>query len=109
MPRLNLRVGVLLFAPLIAALALPLPAVAADPKDKDGEWVPLFNGKNLDGWTPKITGYDLGDNHADTVRVADAKKLIKDGKVLLEEGYISLQAESHPCEFRKVEVKVLKK
>jgi hypothetical protein len=35
--------------------------------------------------------------------------LIKDGKVLLEEGYIALQAESHPCEFRKVEVKVLKK
>src|SRR5262245_30803374 len=42
---------------------------------------------------------------------ADAKKLIKerDGKVLLEEGYISLQAESHPVEFRKVEIKVLKK
>ena len=40
---------------------------------------------------------------------ADAKKLIKDGKLLLEEGYISLQSESHPCEFRKVEIKVLKK
>ena len=41
----------------------------------------------------------------------DAKELIKarDGKVLLEEGYIALQAESHPCEFRKVEIKVLKK
>ena len=42
---------------------------------------------------------------------ADAAKLIKerDGKLLLEEGYIALQAESHPCEFRKVEIKVLKK
>jgi len=42
---------------------------------------------------------------------ADAAKLIKaaDGKLLLEEGTISLQAESHPCEFRKVEIKVLKK
>ena len=40
---------------------------------------------------------------------ADAKKLIKGYKLLLEEGYISLQAESHPCEFRKVELKVLKK
>jgi hypothetical protein len=41
----------------------------------------------------------------------DAKELLKgrDGKVLLEEGYISLQSESHPCEFRKVEIKVLKK
>lgn len=40
---------------------------------------------------------------------ADGKKLIKDGKVVLEEGYLALQAESHPCEFRKVEIKVLKK
>src|SRR5262249_39610137 len=40
---------------------------------------------------------------------ADAKKLIKGGKVLLEEGYIALQAESHPIEFRKVEIQVLKK
>jgi hypothetical protein len=42
-------------------------------------------------------------------RDADAKKLIKGDKLLIEEGYISLQAESHPCEFRKVEIKVLKK
>lgn len=40
---------------------------------------------------------------------ADAAKLIKDKKVLIEEGYISLQAESHPVEFRKVEIKILKK
>jgi hypothetical protein len=40
---------------------------------------------------------------------ADAKKLAKGDKLILEEGYISLQAESHPVEFRKVEVKVLKK
>lgn len=269
MMRTNLLLGSLL-APLLALGAIPLPPVSAAPDSKD-EWVPLFNGKNLDGWTPKITGHDLGDNYADTFRVedgvlkvrydkykdgefagqfghlfykekfshyrlrieyrfvgeqckggpgwavrnsgvmfhcqdpktmrkdqdfpvsiefqllgglgkgkrstanmcspgtnivldgklftphctnsksktyngdvwvtaelevhgsgtvkhfvegelvleyekpqlderdADAKKLIKDGKLLLEEGYISLQAESHPCEFRKVEIQVLKK
>jgi hypothetical protein len=42
-------------------------------------------------------------------RDADAKKLIKDGKLLLEGGYISLQSESHPVEFRKVELMVLEK
>jgi len=35
---------------------------------------------------------------------ADARKLIKDGNKMLSEGYISLQAESHPCEFRKIEI-----
>jgi hypothetical protein len=34
----------------------------------------------------------------------DARKLIKDDKVLINEGWISLQAESHPVEFRKVEI-----
>ena len=39
----------------------------------------------------------------------DAKKLIPaSGDKLLREGYISLQAESHPVEFRKVEIKVLR-
>ena len=40
---------------------------------------------------------------------ADAAKLIKDGKMLIEGGYLSLQSESHPVEFRKVEIKVLTK
>ena len=35
---------------------------------------------------------------------ADARKLVKDGDVMLSEGYIALQAESHPIEFRKVEI-----
>ena len=33
------------------------------------EWVPLFNGKNLAGWTPKIRGYEVGDNFGGTFRV----------------------------------------
>jgi hypothetical protein len=38
---------------------------------------------------------------------ADAKPLVKDGNKMLREGYIALQAESHPVEFRKVELMVL--
>jgi hypothetical protein len=34
----------------------------------------------------------------------DAKKLIKDGNLVLDEGYIALQAETHPTEFRKIEI-----
>ncbi len=33
------------------------------------DWIQLFNGKDLTGWTPKITGYALGDNFGNTFRV----------------------------------------
>lgn len=34
-------------------------------------WRPLFNGKNLEGWTMKIAGYPLGENFGNTFRVED--------------------------------------
>ena len=37
----------------------------ADRKD----WLQLFDGRSLDGWTPKIAGYPLGENYGDTFRV----------------------------------------
>jgi hypothetical protein len=52
---------------LLVCLAL-LPA--ALPALEDG-WIPLFNGKDLDGWTVKIAHHPLGDNYADTFRVED--------------------------------------
>jgi hypothetical protein len=33
------------------------------------EWIQLFNGRDLDGWTPKITHHAVGENFADTFRV----------------------------------------
>ncbi|MEM6329169.1 MAG: DUF1080 domain-containing protein [Planctomycetota bacterium] len=50
--------------------ALLLILLAAAPLHAE-EWRQLFNGKDLDGWTPKIRGYDAGDNYADTFRVED--------------------------------------
>ena len=35
------------------------------------EWIQLFNGRSLEGWTPKIRGRELGDNYLDTFRVRD--------------------------------------
>jgi hypothetical protein len=35
------------------------------------EWIQLFNGRNLEGWSVKITGRDLGDNFGNTFRVED--------------------------------------
>ena len=35
------------------------------------EWISLFNGKDLSGWTVKITGHPLGKNFAETFRVEE--------------------------------------
>lgn len=40
---------------------------AASPE----EWIELFNGRDLTGWTPKISQHPLGENFADTFRVRD--------------------------------------
>lgn len=34
----------------------------------NSEWLTLFNGKNLEGWTVKINGEVLGDNYKNTFR-----------------------------------------
>jgi 3-keto-disaccharide hydrolase len=43
--------------------------VAGERGSPQDGWVPLFNGKSLDGWTPKIAGYPLGENFGNTFRV----------------------------------------
>ena len=38
-------------------------------KTSNEKWVQIFNGTDLEGWTPKIRYHDLGDNFANTFRV----------------------------------------
>lgn len=57
----------------LAAFALTFaltPATYGDEPDK-GKWIQLFDGKSLDGWTPKIRGYKAGENFGNTFRVED--------------------------------------
>ncbi|MBC3758044.1 DUF1080 domain-containing protein [Hyunsoonleella sp. SJ7] len=35
------------------------------------EWITLFNGEDLDGWTPKIMGFEYGNNYKNTFIVED--------------------------------------
>lgn len=62
-----------LFGCLLLLLLCPLVVQAEDakPAAADGEWIPLFNGKDLTGWKPKIRYHELGDNFANTFRVED--------------------------------------
>ncbi len=58
---------------IVASFLLLCTATTAHAQDdaSSGKWVSLFNGKNLQGWTPKITGYKLGENFGNTFRVED--------------------------------------
>jgi len=62
------RLALALSTPLLAVAVGAFESSGQDLPGKDG-WIPLFNGKNLDGWKPKITGYALGENYGDTFRV----------------------------------------
>ena len=52
---------------LIAGLLLGGSSVGMTAAD----WVPLFDGKTLNGWVPKITKHSAGENALDTFRVED--------------------------------------
>jgi hypothetical protein len=36
---------------------------------KKGKWQTIFNGKDLSGWTMKVVGHPLGENHGNAFRV----------------------------------------
>lgn len=41
------------------------------------EWISMFNGKDLTGWTPKIRNYTSGENFGNTFRVEDGKLVVR--------------------------------
>lgn len=57
--------------PLACVLLLASLCPAQNKNADKKEWIQLFNGKNLEGWSPKITGYALNENFANTFRVQD--------------------------------------
>jgi hypothetical protein len=58
-------------ATTILVLLVAVSVAPADDSAPEGEWIQLFNGKNLDSWKVKIRGFDLGDNFGNTFRVED--------------------------------------
>jgi len=45
--------------------------ISCQPKVKTEEWISLFNGTTLEGWTPKFSGYGVGVNYNNTFKVID--------------------------------------
>lgn len=65
---MKFRSRVLTMLCVVLACALSASGQNAQKKDK---WITMFNGKDLDGWTVKVTGRELGDNSGDIFRVDD--------------------------------------
>lgn len=53
-------------------LILSLTFSCCDTKPKNEGWIQLFNGKDLNDWNIKITGFPLNENFGNTFRVEDS-------------------------------------
>ena len=61
-----------MFVVALGVIAGALASVSARSAEaKSDGWIPLFNGKDLTGWTPKIAKHAIGVNYLDTFRVED--------------------------------------
>ena len=68
-PLRSLGVAALFVVASTACAGAQLGSAGNDPDRK--EWIDLFNGRNLDGWTAKFAKHEVGDNYANTFRVVD--------------------------------------
>jgi hypothetical protein len=64
-------VKVKLIAAIAAMLLTCVPSAEGTAQQSDGDWIRLFNGRDLNDWVVKITGHEAGDNYARTFRVED--------------------------------------
>lgn len=79
----------------VAIAACCLFASSARAQDRGGDWVRLFNGRDLSNWVVKIAKHDVGENFGNTFRV--------DGGVLKVgyDGYTSLNSQFGHLFFRE--------
>ena len=65
---------------IVFSLLVLLAAVSCERNNPDAEeWRQLLNGKDLNDWRPKITGYPLDENFGNTFHI-DSGKLVEIGR-----------------------------
>ena len=66
---MTLKSTLALFA--ISFLIITLGCNDASKKEETSkeEWIQLFNGQDMEGWTPKIAGFEAGVNYKNTFRI----------------------------------------
>ena len=85
---------------VLCSLVISLNAYRCCADQPTSQWRQLFNGKDLTGWTPKINGYEAGDNYADTFRVENGVIKVSydkyDGPYNDRVGYLFLRQSRFP-------------
>lgn len=78
----------LISKPVLIFLSLLIAACSTSPKSQDKReksaqinesenWIQLFNGKDLENWKIKFSGYELGENFNNTFRVEDGNLRVR--------------------------------
>ena len=63
------------YSAAILLLTFMIAAVLAEGPEQG--WVPIFNGTDLDGWTPKILHEDFGKDQDELFQVKDGKIVVQ--------------------------------
>ena len=58
---------------LFTIVLLVITTTFSCKQKKDSEWTPIFNDKDLEGWSPKFTGEAYGVNYLNTFQVKEGK------------------------------------
>ncbi|QEH33871.1 hypothetical protein OJF2_24030 [Aquisphaera giovannonii] len=74
------------------------------PVPPKGRWTSLFNGKDLAGWTPKITGFALGEDAMETFRVRDGKMVVSYDRYGNFDGHFGHIFYAHPFSSYKLRI-----
>lgn len=57
---------------LFCAAGILISCSSPDQLSSEENWIQLYNGKDLSGWTPKFTGSEVGKNYLETFQAADS-------------------------------------
>jgi Domain of Unknown Function (DUF1080) len=83
-------------AAMVALSACASTPAETTPAAETPHWVSLFNGRDLEGWTPKFVGHPLGENFNDTFRVKDGVLIVSYDKYAALDGRFGHLFYAHP-------------
>lgn len=68
-----IAVLLILHTNIIYGRSEPIPEEPSqtDSNPKEGEWIQLFNGQDINDWIVKLNHHEIGDNYRNTFRVED--------------------------------------